>query len=253
MTVALLLAAAPDRLSAMTQPYRQPGDRAAGGPAGMDGVSTRLMAAGVRQVEVAMCADAADGLRAVAAVARGSGEPVLVCTVSRALATPGTALAALLAGTGSAAVTASGTLLAARQDLAAVADAAEALAARIGSGGDPDDSRENSRAPPRLSARRISRRTRVSGELNDAMLSLIDRVTGSGVRLTLLNVRDAASIDRAPDRQPGWWPGWPRPRRPPGSLAGRWPAVWGRTRSPSPRSRSLGARRPGSRRPAGSR
>ena len=33
MTVALLLAAAPDRLSAMTKPYRQPGDRRAGGSA----------------------------------------------------------------------------------------------------------------------------------------------------------------------------------------------------------------------------
>src|SRR5437764_430763 len=97
MTVALLLAAAPDRLSAMTQPYRQPGDRRAGDSAVIDGVGGRLLDAGVRRVEVAMCADAADGLRAVAATARRAGEPVLVCTAARVLATPGPALAALLA------------------------------------------------------------------------------------------------------------------------------------------------------------
>ena len=122
MTVALLLAAAPDRLSAMTQPYRQPGDRVAGDSAVIDGVGGRLADAGVRRVEVAMCADAADGLRAVAATARGAAEPVLVCTAARVLATPQAALAALLAGTCSAAVTASGTLLVARQDLPAAAD-----------------------------------------------------------------------------------------------------------------------------------
>jgi len=54
MTVALLLAAAPDRLSAMTQPYRQPGDRLAGDSAMIDGVGRRLLDAGVRRVEVAM-------------------------------------------------------------------------------------------------------------------------------------------------------------------------------------------------------
>jgi hypothetical protein len=199
MTVALLLAAAPDRLSAMTHPYRQPGDRTAGGSAGIDGVSGRLMNAGVRRVEVAMCADAADGLRAVAATARGTGEPVLVCTVTRALATPGAALAALLSGTGSAAVTASGTLLVAGHDLAAVADAAEALAARIGSGA----GLEGTRSPHHLSVRRINRKARVSGELNNAVLSLIGGVAGNGVRLTLLSVRDAASIDRATGQAAG--------------------------------------------------
>ena len=154
MTVALLLAAAPDRLSAMTHPYRQPGDRTAGGSAGIDGVSGRLMNAGVRRVEVAMCADAEDGLRAVAATARGTGEPVLVCTVTRALATPGAALAALLSGTGSAAVTASGTLLVAGQDLAAVADAAEALAARIGSGAGLEGTRSRITFPSAASTAR---------------------------------------------------------------------------------------------------
>ena len=261
MTVALLLAAAPDRLSAMTHPYRQPGDRTAGGSAGIDGVSGRLMNAGVRRVEVAMCADAADGLRAVAATARGTGEPVLVCTVTRALATPGAALAALLSGTGSAAVTASGTLLVAGQDLAAVADAAEALAARIGSGA----GLEGTRSPHHLSVRRINRKARVSGELNNAVLSLIGGVAGNGVRLTLLSVRDAASIDRATGQaagratrplrrappKPGWWPRWPWPRRPPGSPAGRRPADWRRTRSPPPRWRSPCAPRPGSRPAAG--
>ena len=98
MTVALLLAAAPDRRSAMTQPYRQPGDRLAGDSAMIDGVGRRLLDAGMRQVEVAMCADTADGLRAVADTARRSAEPVLVCTAARVLATPRAALAALLAG-----------------------------------------------------------------------------------------------------------------------------------------------------------
>ncbi len=205
MTLALLLAAAPDRLSAMTQPYRRPGDRApGGGMAGIDGVGGRLVSAGARQVEVAMCADAADGLRAVAATARAAGEPVLVCTAARVLATPGPALAALLAGTGSAAVTASGTLLVGPADLPAAAEAAEALAARIGPAGSPD----GAASPHHLSVRRIHRRTRVSGELNSAVLSLIDRLAGSGMKLTLLNVKDAASVDRATGPESG------RPARP---------------------------------------
>lgn len=195
MTVALLLAAAPDRLSAMAQPYRRPGDRTPGGSAGIDGVGGRLMSAGVRQVEVAMCAGAADGLRAVAAVARGAGEPVLVCTAARALATPGPALAAMLEGVRSAAVTASGTLFIARQDLPEVADAAEALAERIDLGDRPDGSR-----PPRpLSVRRIHHKTRVSGELNSAVLSLIDCVAGSGVRLASLAAKDVADVGHAAD------------------------------------------------------
>src|SRR5436305_651857 len=52
MTVALLLATAPDRLSAMTQPYRQPGDRRAGDSAAIDGVAgsgVRLARLDVRQ------------------------------------------------------------------------------------------------------------------------------------------------------------------------------------------------------------
>jgi hypothetical protein len=204
MTLALLLAAAPDRLSAMAQPYRRPGDRApGGGMAGIDGVGGRLMSAGARQVEVAMCADAADGLRAVAATARAAGEPVLVCTAARVLATPGPALAALLAGTGSAAVTASGTLLVGPADLPAAAEAAEALAARIGSADRPAAD-----SPHHLSVRRIPRKMRVSGELNTAVLSLIDRLAGSGMQLTLLNVKDAASVDRATG------PGSGRPARP---------------------------------------
>jgi hypothetical protein len=194
MTVALLLAAAPDRLSAMTRPYRQPGDRLAGDSAVIDGVGDRLLDAGVRRVEVAMCADAADGLRAVAAAARRSAEPVLVCTAPRVLATPRAALAALLAGTGSAAVTTSGMLLVARQDLPAVADAAEALAERVAAGDGP----RGSHPRPHLSVRRINRKMRVSAELNDAVASLIDSVAGSGVKLTSLSVRDAASIGRAP-------------------------------------------------------
>ena len=134
MTVALLLAAAPDRLSAMTQPYRQPGDRLAGDSAMIDGVGRRLLDAGVRRVDAAMCADAADGLRAVADTARRSAEPVLVCTAARVLATPRAALAALLAGPGSAAITTSGTLLVAAQDLPAVAGVAEALAEQVAAG-----------------------------------------------------------------------------------------------------------------------
>src|SRR5215469_12041270 len=164
MTVALLLAAAPDRLSAMTRPYRQPGDRLAGDSAVIDGVGDRLLGAGIRRVEVAMCADAADGLRAVAATARRSAEPVLVCTAARVLATPPAALAALLNGTGSAAVTTSGTLLVARQDLPAVADVAEALAERVEAG----NGLQGSRARRHLSVRRINRKMRVSAELNDA-------------------------------------------------------------------------------------
>jgi hypothetical protein len=194
MTVALLLAAAPDRLSAMTRPYRQPGDRLAGDSAVIDGVGDRLLDAGVRRVEVAMCADAPDGLRAVAATARRSAEPVLVCTAPRVLATPRAALAALLAGTGSAAVTTSGMLFVARQDLPAVADAAEALAGRVAAGDGP----RGSHPRHHLSVRRINRKMRVSAELNDAVASLIDGVAGSGVKLTSLSVRDAASIGRAP-------------------------------------------------------
>jgi hypothetical protein len=194
MTVALLLAAAPDRLSAMTRPYRQPGDRLAGDSAVIDGVGDRLLDAGVRRVEVAMCADAPDGLRAVAATARRSAEPVLVCTAPRVLATPRAALAALLAGTGSAAVTTSGMLFVARQDLPAVADAAEALAGRVAAGDGP----RGSHPRHHLSVRRINRKMRVSAELNDAVASLIDGVAGSGVKLTSLSARDAASIGRAP-------------------------------------------------------
>ena len=208
MTLALLLAAAPDRLSAMAQPYRQPGDRApGGGMAGVNGVSSRLMQAGVQQVEVAMCADASDGLRAIAATARDAGEPVLVCTAARVLATPRPALTALLAGTGSARLTASGTLFVAAQDLAAAAEAADALARRVGRGDWP-----RAAATGHLSVRRIHRRARVGVELNSAVLSLIDLLAASGIHLRLLSVRDAASIDQAtgpaparaaPPRRPG--------------------------------------------------
>lgn len=175
MTVALLLAAAPDRLSAMAQPYRQPGDRMPGAPPWMDGVGGRLMSAGVRQVDVAMCADAADGLRAVAATARDIGEPILVCTMTRALATPGGALAGLVGGTGTAAMAAAGALLVASKDLPAMADAAEALAARIGSAGSNGG---------RVRVRGLLRRTRVSSELNSAVDSLIECISGSGVQVT---------------------------------------------------------------------
>lgn len=199
MTVALLLAAAPDRLSAMTRPYRQPGDRVAGDSAVIDGVGGRLADAGVRRVEVAMCADAADGLRAVAATARRAAEPVLVCTAARVLATPQAALAALLAGTCSAAVTTSGTLLVARQDLPAAAAAAEALADPVAAGDGP----QGRRPGHHLSVRRLNRKMRVSAELNDAVQSLIDSVAASGVKLTALNVKDAASTGRAAGRAAG--------------------------------------------------
>ena len=189
MTVALLLAAAPDRLSAMTRPYRQPGDRVAGDSAVIDGAGGRLLDAGVRRVEVAMCADAADGLRAVAATARRAAEPVLVGTAARVLATPRAALAALLAGTCSAAVTASGTLLVARQDLPAVADAAEALADPVAAGYGP----QGRRPRHHLSVRRLSRKMRVSAELNDAVQSLIDGAAADGVKLTALNAKDAST------------------------------------------------------------
>ena len=46
MTVALLLAAAPDRLSAMAQPYRRPGDPMAGGGLKIGGMDGRLVAVG---------------------------------------------------------------------------------------------------------------------------------------------------------------------------------------------------------------
>ena len=215
MTVALLLAAAPDRLSAMTRPYRQPGDRLAGDSAVIDGVGGRLLDAGVRRVEVAMCADAADGLRAIAATARRSAEPVLVCTAARVLATPRAALAALLAGTGSAAVATSGMLLVARQDLPAVADAAEALAERFAAGDGP----RGRRARYHLSVRRISRKMRVSAELNDAAASLIDGVASSGIKLTSLTARDAASVGRAPGRPSGQAAGHPWPGQEEGLVA----------------------------------
>jgi len=247
MTMALLLAAAPDRLSAMAQPYRWPGDRAPGGSVpGIDVVvRDRLTRAGVRQVEVAMCADAADGLRAVAAAARAAREPVLVCPAARVLATPVPALAALLAAAGSAAVTATGTLLVAATDLPAAAEAAEALAASIGAGDGPLDAG----GPHHLSVRRIHRRTRVSDELNGAVLFLAERLAGGGVKVILLTVRDAASIDQATGpaaRRPG------RPARPARSenglvaelagapLAGRI-ARWAAARAMTPNALTLAA------------
>ena len=244
MTLALLLAAAPDRLSAMAQPYRQPGDRAPGGVPGIDGVGGRLMTAGVRQVEVAMCADAADGLRAVAVAARRAGEPVLICTAARVLATPGPALAALLAGTGSAAVTASGTLLVAADDLPAAAEAADALAARIGSGDGPDAA-----FPHHLSVRGMHRKTRVSAELHNAVVSLTSSLAGRGIKLALLNVKDAASIDQATGA-PAGRPGRPAPRVPAenglvaalvsGPLASRI-ARWGAARGLAPNALTTAA------------
>ena len=215
MTVALLLAAAPDRLSAMTQPYRQPGDRLAGDSAMIDGVGRRLLDAGVRRVEVAMCADAADGLRAVADTVRRSAEPVLVCTAARVLATSRAALAALLAGPGSAAITTSGTLLVAAQDLPAVAGVAEALAEQIAAGDGP----RNSRPRHHLSVRRINRKMRVSAELNNAAASLIEGVAGSGVKLTSLNVTGAESIGRAPGPAGGPAVRQPRPGQEDGLVA----------------------------------
>jgi hypothetical protein len=182
MTVALLLAAAPDRLSAMAHPYQRAGDGPAIGAPWLDFMGDRLMSAGVRQVDVAMCTDAADGLRAVAAIARGTGEPVLVCTSSRALATPRDELAALLGGTGTgtAALATDGALLVASKDLQAVAEAAETLAARIATGQQLGRGR-------RMSLRRISRRTRVSGDLDSAVDWLIECVAGHGVRVVALD------------------------------------------------------------------
>jgi hypothetical protein len=186
MTVALLLAAAPDRLAAMAHPYQRAGDGPAVGAPWLDFMGDRLMSAGVRQVDVAMCTDAADGLRAVAAIARGTGEPVLVCTSSRALATPRDELAALLGdtgtgtGIGTAALAADGALLVASKDLQAVAEAAETLAARIATG-------QQARRGHRVSLRRISRRTRVSGDLDSAVDSLIECVSGHGVRVVSLD------------------------------------------------------------------
>jgi hypothetical protein len=250
MTMALLLAAAPDRLSAMAQPYRRPGDRAPGGSVpGIDGVvRDRLTRAGVRQVEVAMCADAADGLRAVAATARGAREPVLVCPAARVLATPVPALAALLAAAGSAAVTATGTLLVAAADLTAAAEAAEALAASIGAGGGPPDAG----GPHHLSVRRIHRRTRVGDELNGAVLSLAGRLADRGVKVILLAVRDAASIDQATGpaaRRPARPASQDRPARSEnglvaelagGPLAGRI-ARWAAARAMTPNALTLAA------------
>ena len=202
MTVALLLAAAPDRLSAMAQPYRQPGDRMAGSSPRIDSAGSRLVSAGVRQVDVAMCADAADGLRAVAATARDVSEPVLFCTTARALATPGSALAALLGGTGTVALTANATLLVAKKDLSAVADAAEALAVRIASGEHPGGAGRMHH----LSIRRINHQARVSGELNSAVESLIECITSSGVPVASLSAAEAgnaAGNNRATAPVPG--------------------------------------------------
>jgi hypothetical protein len=182
MTVALLLAAAPDRLSAMAHPYQRAGDGPAVGAPWLDFMGDRLMSAGVRQVDVAMCTDAADGLRAVAAITRGTGEPVLVCTSSRALATPRDELAALLGGTGTAALAAEGALLVASKDLQAVAEAAETLAARLAAGQPPGRGR-------RVSLRWVSRRTRVRGDLDSAVDSLIECVSGNGVRVVALDGR----------------------------------------------------------------
>jgi hypothetical protein len=180
MTVALLLAAAPDRLSAMDHPYWHPGDQFAVGAPWLDYMGDRLMSAGVRQVDVAMCADAADGLRAVAATARDLGEPVLVCTSTRALTAPGSNLAALLGGTRTTALVADGALLVASEDLTAVAEAAEELAARIARGEYPG-------RPSRLSIRRLIRTARVAGELDSAVETLIACVPGHGVQVVSLD------------------------------------------------------------------
>jgi hypothetical protein len=190
MTVALLLAAAPDRLSAMAQPYRQPGDRTPGAPPWIEFVGGRLMSAGVRQVDVAMCAGAADGLRAVAATVRDIDEPILVCTTTRALATPGGALAALAGGTGTAtaALAAAGALLVASKDLPAVADAAEALASRIGPAGS---------AGGRVRGHGLLRRTRVSSELNGAVDSLIEYLSGNGVHVMTVGYPEPGVNGRA--------------------------------------------------------
>jgi hypothetical protein len=177
MTVALLLAAAPDRLSAMAQPYRRPGDKLPGSPQ-IEGAGGRLQQAGVRQVEIAMCTGAADGLRAVAAATRGTREPVLVCAANRALATPAASLAALLRGPGTTALAAGGTLLVAQRDLPAVAEAAEALAGQLASGDQP--------AKARLSPRRIYRKGRVNGELDGAVRSLTEAVARRGVQVASL-------------------------------------------------------------------
>jgi hypothetical protein len=177
MTVALLLAAAPDRLSAMAQPYRRPGDKLPGSPQ-IEGAGGRLQQAGVRQVEIAMCTGAADGLRAVAATTRGTREPVLVCAANRALATPAASLAALLRGPGTTALAAGGTLLVAQRDLPAVAEAAEALAGQLASGGQP--------ARAWLSPQRIYRKGRVNGELDGAVRSLTEAVARRGVQVASL-------------------------------------------------------------------
>jgi Family of unknown function (DUF5941) len=194
MTVALLLAAAPDRLSAMAHPYQHPWERSAVGAPWLDFMGDRLMSAGVRQVDVAMCADAADGLRAVAVTVRDLGEPVLVCTSARALATPGADLAALVGKTGTAALATDGALLVARADLPAVAAAAEALAARFAAGDRPGRGR-------RLSIRRINRRTRVTGELDSAVDSLIACLSGNGIRVTSLDAKGPGTgTGQAPGR-----------------------------------------------------
>ncbi|HEY3953397.1 MAG TPA: DUF5941 domain-containing protein [Streptosporangiaceae bacterium] len=194
MTVALLLAAAPDRLSAMAHPYQRAGEGPAVGAPWLDFMGDRLMSAGVRQVDVAMCTDAADGLRAVAAIARGTGEPVLVCTSARALATPRAELAALLGGTGTAALTTDGALLVASRDLPAVADAAESLAATIAAGQHqgraargPGRAARGPGQAGRVSLRRMTRRTRVSGDLDGAVDSLIECISGNGVRVVALD------------------------------------------------------------------
>jgi hypothetical protein len=195
MTVALLLAAAPDRLSAMAHPYWHPGDRLAGGAPWLDYMGDRLMSAGVRQVDVAMCADAADGLRAVAAAVRDIGEPVLVCTSTRALAAQGPDLAALLGRTSTAALAADGALLVARADLTAVADAAEDLAARIAAGDERLLSGTHTVRRHRLSVRRLTRRTRVNGDLDSAVEQLIECIPGHGVRVISLVGSDSGGSD----------------------------------------------------------
>jgi Family of unknown function (DUF5941) len=208
MTVALLLAVAPDRLSAMAQPYRRPGDKLPGSPQ-IEGAGGRLQQAGVRQVEIAMCTGAADGLRAVAATTRGTREPVLVCAANRALATPAASLAALLRGTGTTALAAGGTLLVAQRDLPAVADAAEALAGEIAADGRP------SRGRPWLSPQRVYRKGRVNGELDGAVRSLTEAVARRGVQVASL-APAAANAARPSAPRPAAAPGpAPRPAQPP--------------------------------------
>ena len=182
---------------------------------------------------------------------RDVGEPVLVCTAARALARRGPTLAALLAGTGTAALAASGTLLVAARTCPPWPMRPEAWP-RGRRRGRPAGSRPRHHLslPPDQ-----PQSMRVSGELNNAVRRSSRASPGTASEVTSLNVGGAgglhpgrapaarrpappAAVRRPRARTRGRAGGrvWPWPRWRAGSPGGPEAAGWRRTRSPSPRS-----------------